>query len=244
MPRNDDWKVFLEILRNKPDLHVKPEEVVTKLVAQEAAIKREKGMSVDSDVLLFAKTQRKSQARKNRKGRSSEKDTESDSDSSDEKRGRNAARRPKDRECYECHEIGHIARFCPRKRSAETTDAKKRSAAATDTAAMATTIEHYFLTTTRPVSSQPSDWFVDGGCTAHICGERKQFIRYTEYKKSEEHEIGDFAGRVAGKAIGYGDVRLRLRQPGRRRASKVVVVRNVLHVEGAHNALSQSMLMD
>ena len=33
VPRNDDWKVFLEILRNKPGLRVKPEEVVTKLVA-------------------------------------------------------------------------------------------------------------------------------------------------------------------------------------------------------------------
>ena len=64
------------------------------------------------------------------------------------------------------------------------------------------------------------------------------------FGKSEEREISDFAGRVAGKAVGYGDVRLRLQQPGRRRTSKVVVVRNVLHVEGARNALSQSMLMD
>ena len=85
---------------------------------------------------------------------------------------------------------------------------------------------------------------MDGGCTAHICGERKQFIRYMGFGKSEEREISDFAGRVAGKAVGYGDVRLRLQQPGRRRTSKVVVVRNVLHVEGARNTLSQSMLMD
>ena len=42
--------------------------------------------------------------------------------------------------------------------------------------------------------------------------------------------------------IGCGDVRLRLRQPDRRGTSKVVLVRNVLQVEGAHNALSQSML--
>ena len=214
------------------DLHVKPEEVATKLVAQEAAIKREKGMSVDSDIVLFTRSQRKSQARRHRNGRRNEKDTESDSDSSDGKSGRNAARKDS-RECYECHEIGHIARFCPKKRPAETTDIKERSAETTDTAAMATTIEHYFMTTAGPVSSQASDWFVDGGCTAHICGERKQFIRYTEFGKSEEREISDFAGRVAGKAIGYGDVRLRLRQPGRRRTSKIVVVRRVLHIEGA-----------
>ena len=78
----------------------------------------------------------------------------------------------------------------------------------------------------------------------HICGERKQFIRYMEHGKSEKREISEFTGRVAGKSFGYGDVRLRLRQPGQGRTSKVVVVRNVLHIEGAHNALPQSMLMD
>ena len=110
-------------------------------------------------------------------------------------------------------------------------------------AAETTTIEHYFMATTGAAPLQASDWFVGGGCTMHICGERKHFIRYTEYRKSEEREISDFAGRVAGKAIGYDDIRLRLRQPGRR-TSKVAVVRNVLHVEGAHNTLSQSILMD
>jgi hypothetical protein len=42
--------------------------------------------------------------------------------------------------------------------------------------------------------------------------------------------------------MGHGDVRLRLRLPGGRKHE--VVVRNVLHVEGAHNSLSQSWLMD
>ena len=42
-------------------------------------------------------------------------------------------------------------------------------------------------------------------------------------------------------AIGCGDVRLMLRLPGRMHE---VIVRNVLHVEGAHNTLSQSQLMD
>ena len=94
-------------------------------------------MSTDLDILLFTKSWRKPQARKHRKGRGNH--TELCSDPSDGKR----ARKPKDsRECYECHEIGHI------------------------------------------------------------CGERKHFIRYTEYRKSEEREISDFAGRVAGKPSG------------------------------------------
>ena len=32
------------------------------------------------------------------------------------------------------------------------------------------------------------------------------FERYTEYPKSDGQEICDVVGRVAGKAIGYGDV--------------------------------------
>ncbi|KAF8535380.1 hypothetical protein BDD12DRAFT_893075 [Trichophaea hybrida] len=44
------------------------------------------------------------------------------------------------------------------------------------------------------------------------------------------------------KAIGYGDVLLRLRLPGGHR--KEVIVRNFLHVDRAHNSLSQSRLMD
>ena len=65
--------------------------------------------------------------------------------------------------------------------------------------------EHYFIITAEPVSSQTSDWFMDVGCTAHICTERKQFIQYTEFGKLER-EIGDFTGRVAGKAIRYSDI--------------------------------------
>jgi len=47
---------------------------------------------------------------------------------------------------------------------------------------------------------------------------------------------------VAGKAIGLGDVRLKFRLPGNREHE--VVVRDALHVAGAHNSLSQSRLMD
>jgi len=56
-------------------------------------------------------------------------------------------------------------------------------------------------------------------------------------------DIRDFAGRVAGKAIGYGDLRLRLQLPGYRRNHQDVV-RNVLHINGAHNLLSQLQHMD
>jgi hypothetical protein len=84
---------------------------------------------------------------------------------------------------------------------------------------------------------------LDCSTTSHICGDGQAFIRYTQYTNRDERDIYDFAGTVAGKAIGYRDVRLRLRLPGYGRNHEVVV-RNVLHIEGAHNLLSQSRLMD
>jgi len=70
-----------------------------------------------------------------------------------------------------------------------------------------------------------------------MSGDRRNFERYTDYTTREEREIRDFAGRIAGKAIGYGDVQLRRPLPGYRRNHQVVA-RNVLHIEGAHYSLS------
>jgi len=98
------------------------------------------------------------------------------------------------------------------------------------------------MTTTVREAPSKGSWYLDCATTSHICGDGRKFEQYTEYTKREEREIRDFAGRVAGKAIGHGDVRLRLRLPGGR--TNEVVVRNVLYVEGAHNSLSPSRLMD
>jgi len=108
---------------------------------------------------------------------------------------------------------------------------------------MTTSIENYWITGRNKESPSKECWYFDCVTTSHICGDRQEFVRYTQYAKSDERDIHNIGGRVAGKAIGYGDVRLRLRLPGYRQNHEVVV-RNVLHVEGAHNSLSQSWLMD
>jgi len=111
------------------------------------------------------------------------------------------------------------------------------------------TIENYWVKDTGGNTTPSKEsWYLDCASTSHICGDRRKFAGYTGFTKKDEREIHDFAGKVAGKAIGHGDVRLRLRLPGSRTHGghrvHEVVVRDVLHVAGAHNSLSQSRLMD
>jgi hypothetical protein len=54
MPTNDEWKVFLELIMNKnAKMTATPNEIITKLVGNDAAIKRENGLAPEA--LLFAK---------------------------------------------------------------------------------------------------------------------------------------------------------------------------------------------
>jgi len=108
---------------------------------------------------------------------------------------------------------------------------------------MTTSFENYWMTVTGR-SPEKECWYLDCATTSHVCGDWGKFERYTEYTKRVGREIRDVAGRVAGMAIEQGDVRLRLRPPAGHHLIHEVVVRNVFHVEGAHNSLSQSPLMD
>jgi len=217
----------------------KPEEIVTKMKAHEA--RQQQQVDLESiELLALAKMRTKSDKwRQTRKSRKSH-DCGSDSDGSSAVNEKHASRRTDWRntqECYRCHKNGHIVRYCP-------STAPVESAAPTRTAAGTTTsIENYWMTVTGR-SPEKKDWSLDCATTSHVCGDWRKFEWYTEYTKREEREIGDFAGRVAGKVIGYGDVRLRIRLPGGRHRIHEVVVRNVLHVEGAHYSLFQSRLMD
>jgi hypothetical protein len=190
------------------------------------------------ELLALAKMRTKREKRSSKHSwksrRSRDSGSESDSSSSESEKHR----RRHTQECYRCHQVGHIARYC-------SCTAPVESVAPTETApAMTTTsIENYWMTATNGQSPSKESWYLDCATTTHICGDRRKFERYTEYTKREEREIRDFAGTVAGKTIGHGDVRLRLQLPGGRRIHEVIV-RNILHVEGARNSLSQSRLMD
>jgi len=193
---------------------------------------------------LRTKSGKSKQTRKSRKTR----DSSSESDGSSSESEKNRCRHTQ--ECYRCHKVGQIAWYCPSTAPVESTAPTETAAVAAAAAAAAamtmttTSIENYWMTVTNGESPSKESWYLDCATTSHICRDRRMFERYTEYTKRDGPEIRDFAGRVAGKAIGHGDVRLRLRLPGGRHRIHEVVVRNVWHVEGAHNSLSQSRLMD
>ena len=222
----------------------KPEEIVTKIKAHEARHQHEVDLR-SIELLALAKIRTKSDKRRQtRKSRKSH-DSGSESDGSCSEREKH--RRRHTQKCYRCHKVGHIVRYCPSTAPMESV-APMESATQTETAAaaaaamMTTSIENYWMTVTNGKSPSKESWYLDCATTSHICGDQQRFKRYTEYTKREEREIRNFARRKAGKAIGHGDVWLRLRLPGGRKHE--VVVRYVLHVEGAHNSLSQSRLMD
>ena len=249
IPRNDDSQFFLEFMMDKnATATVTPDEIVINLVEKEATIKRENGLA--QEALLFAKGNAKGNAKGKGKGkgRNSWKGDESDEDPGDRK---------SQPTCFNCHKEGHKVWNCPSMKRGDppvTQDsteipAKDDSITAARASAEMTTIENYWVTDTGgKTAPSKQSWYLDCPSTSHRCGDQRKFARYTGFTKKDEQDIRDFAGKVPGKVIGQGDVQLRLRSPGRRTHGghrvHEVVVRDVLHVAGAHNSLSQSRLMD
>jgi len=249
IPKDDDWRFFTQLMWDKIDtLADKPEEIVTKIKAHEARHQQEVDFE-SIELVPLAKTRTKSEKRSSKHSRMSQKsrDSGSEIDSSSLESEKHRRRNWKDtQECYRCHQVGHIARYCPSTAPVES-GAPTETAAATAAAAAATTmtttsIANYWMTVTGR-SPEKESWYLDCATTSHVCGDRQEFVWYMQYAKRDERQIHNFAGRVAGKAIGYGDMRLKLRLPGYGRNHEVIVT-NVLHIEREHNSLSQSWLMD
>jgi hypothetical protein len=201
VPKDDDWRFFTQLMYDKIDtLADKPEEIVTKMKAHK--VRYQQDVDLESIELLARAKMRMKSVKRNSKHslkslKSGDSGSESDGSSSESEKHRRTNWRDT-QECYRCHKVGHIAWYCP-------TAAPVESAAPTETAAATTSIENYWMTVTGRYPEKEG-WYLDCTTTSHVCGDRRKFERYTEYTKREEREIRDFAGRVAGKAIGYGDV--------------------------------------
>jgi hypothetical protein len=202
VPKDDDWRFFTQLMYDKIDtLADKPEEIVTKMKAHEARLQKDD----DSEAAMFSKLRTKSEKRNSKHSRKSQKSRGSGSESDGSSSESEKHRRRHTQECYRCHMVGHIARYCPSTAPVESSAPTEPAAAAAATTMTTTSIENYGMTVTGR-SHEKKGWYLDCATTSHVCGDRRKFEQYTEYSKSNEREIHDFAGRVAGKAIGYGDL--------------------------------------
>jgi len=148
-----------------------PDEIVTKLVEKEAAIKRENGLPPEA--LLFAK-KGGSGGKAGKVGKSPKRDKR------DDKRDIKDDRKEKDfRKCFHCQRRGHntensLSNQCSDPPKTADTAAK---ASTETTSTLTTLIKNYWMVASSNESS--SDWFIDCGCTTHISGRRSMFITYT-----------------------------------------------------------------
>jgi hypothetical protein len=205
IPKDDDWRFFTQLVNDKIDtLADKPQEVVVKMKGNEARLQRD---DESEAAAMFSNLQTKSNKR--RKTGKSQKSHGSGSERVSSNSESEKHRRRHTQGCYRCHKIGHIARYCPSTAPVESSASTETTAA---TATTTTGIENYWMTVTGR-SPEKEGWYLDCATTSHICGDRPKFERYMEYSKRDGQEIRDVAGSVVGKAIGHGDVRLRLRLP-------------------------------
>lgn len=231
IPSNDDWNIFLEFMEDKnAEDTMWPSDVITKMLERETKLKHEKGLG--SDTLLFAKKT------KGKKGQE-KKATESSGEKKDKKVSGDG-----EKTCHHCQKKGHVIKNCHSKKrgdaAAPKPDQRKNSDTAATAAAATETVDNFWMALPSGAHTSISDWYVDGGCTTHICGDRAQFSHYTAYSpgsrkvKGFNNEETDIAG--------FGEVRLVSRLPDGR--SEKIVLQNVLHQPGSFNLISQSTLMD
>jgi hypothetical protein len=122
--RNDKWKVFLKLMMNKnATITSMSDEIITKLVEKDAAIKRENGLAPNA--LLFAKNG-------GRAGRGSKVGKSPRRDKRDHKRDNKGDKEKDFNKCFHCQWRGHTTGNCL---SNQRSDPPK----AADTAAKAST---------------------------------------------------------------------------------------------------------
>jgi hypothetical protein len=166
VPRNDEWKVFLPLMMDKnPTMTARPDEIITKLVEKEAAIKIENGLV--QDARLFAKKcGNGGNGEAGKSGRSPKRNMRHNKkDNKDDRKEKNF------RKCFHCHWGGHTTENCLSKHRG---DPPKSSDTAAKSSTQTTSIENYWMVASGSTSS--SDCFIDCGCTTDISDHQSMII--------------------------------------------------------------------
>jgi hypothetical protein len=235
IPRNDEWKVILELMMNKNAMMTATsDEIVNNLIEKEATIKRETGLAPKA--LLFAKKGGKAgkagkgSRRPKRDKRDEKRDNEKDND-----------RKEKDfRRSFHCQRRGHPIENCSSKQCSNPSMSADTAANASTvtTSTLTNSIENYWKVASSNASSR--DWFIDCGCTTHISGHQSMFIAYTQYRPNTQ-KVNGYNG-VTSFASVYGSVRLICQLPDGK--TETIILQEVVHLQESLNLVSQSQIMD
>jgi hypothetical protein len=233
-----EWKVFLELMMDKnATMTATPNEIVTKLVEMETAIKRENGLA--PEVLIFAKKGGKGGGNGGKAGKGGKSPRRNKRDDKRDNKGDNE----KDfRKCFHCQRRGHTMEICMSKqhgdppKAADT--AAKASTEASATSTLTPSIENCWMVASSTASS--SDWFIHCGCTNHISSHRSIFITYTEYPPNTM-KVKGYNG-VTLFASGYGSVRLTCQLPDGK--TEMIILQEVVYLLWSFNLISKSQIID
>jgi len=183
---NDKWKVFLELIMNKtPQCPPPPEDIMSKLVEMEAAVKRVNELAPDA--LLFAK-----KGGKGGSGGNGGRGGKGDKSPKRDKRYNKDDRKEEDLgKCFHCQQQRYITENCFSKQRGDLPMAANTAAkASTDiTSTRTTSIENYWMLVSSKASS--SDWFIDCRCRTNISGRWTMFIIYTKYPPNKKMVKGN-----------------------------------------------------
>jgi len=211
------------------------DQIITKLIEKEAAIKRENGLAPEA--LLFAKKGGRGGGNGGKAGRGGKSRSR---DTRDDKRDNKGDKEKDFRKCFHCQRRGHTTENCLSKQLGDAPKAADTEAKASTetTSTLTTSIEIYWMVASSNASS--SDWFIDCGCTTHISGNQSMFISYTEYPPNTK-KVKGYNG-VTSFASRYGSVRLTCQLPDGK--TEMIILQEVVHLPGLFNLISQSQIMD
>eukprot|EP00253_Pinus_taeda_P030949 PITA_30949 len=134
--------------------------------------------------------------------------------------------------CFHCHELGHYANNCPKRRSK-----KKGSSKESDGVALASQFEMDFSLIARMVSSSMGCvWYLDSGASFHMSGDKNLFSTLKEKDLEIWIEMGD-DGKYC--VSGRGTIMFQ------REHGSPLTLSNVMYVPGLKkNLVSIAMLQD
>jgi hypothetical protein len=217
-------------------MNAKPNEIVTKLVEMDAAMRRENGLT--REALPIARKVARG-GRGGQVGKSPKRDKRDDK--RDNKEDNKDNRKEKDfPKCFHYQRRGHTTENCLSKQRAHASKSADTAAQASieTTLTITTPIEYYWMVASSNASR--SDCFIDCGCNTHISGYRSMSITYTEYPPNMK-KVKGYNG-VTLFASGYGTVRSICHLPDRK--TETIIVQEVVHLPLSFNRISQSQKID